>query len=97
MANLNITNVKNETKESTDISAQKKYKIELQAEINKLRSKYQDYNKNPVKKEPEVATTQIQKNLIPNSHHSNARAANQNIGSNNKTEDATYDPDNFKM
>jgi len=28
-----------------EISAQKKYKLELQAEINKLRSKYQDYSK----------------------------------------------------
>lgn len=27
-----------------EISAQKKYKLELQAEINKLRSKYQDYS-----------------------------------------------------
>ncbi len=43
MAALNITNVKNDNNQ--EISAQKKYKIELQAEINKLRSKYQDYNK----------------------------------------------------
>lgn len=39
---LNITNVKDHNPE---ISAQKKYKMELQAEINKLRNKYQDYSK----------------------------------------------------
>lgn len=43
MAALNIVNVKNDPA-NQEISAQKKYKIELQAEINKLRSKYQDYN-----------------------------------------------------
>lgn len=75
MANLNIVNVNEQNKES-EISAQKKYKIELQAEISKLRSKYQDYSK-PVKKEPEE---NLKKSLInqqlPTQNHSNARAAN---------------------
>ena len=30
--------------EDPEISAQQKYKMELQAEINKLRAKYQDIN-----------------------------------------------------
>lgn len=41
MPALNISNVKNDD----DISAQKKYKIELQAEINKLKSKYPEVTK----------------------------------------------------
>ncbi len=45
MAALNIQDVKNSQQNSAqannvEISAQKKYKLELQAEINKLRSKY---------------------------------------------------------
>jgi len=48
MAALNIQDVKNGqhnqalpgTSNTVEISAQKKYKLELQAEINKLRSKY---------------------------------------------------------
>ena len=39
MAALNIQKIE----ASDEISAQKKYKLELQAEINKLRTKYQDY------------------------------------------------------
>jgi formiminotetrahydrofolate cyclodeaminase len=42
MAALNLVNVKNEV---PDISAQKKYKMELQAEINKLRTKYNEFSK----------------------------------------------------
>ena len=43
MAALNINNIKDAVQ--SEISAQKKYKLELQAEINKLRTKYQDYSK----------------------------------------------------
>lgn len=39
MATLNLGNVKNEI---TNVSAQKKYKLELQAEINKLKQKHPD-------------------------------------------------------
>jgi len=45
MATLNIGDVKKQMQGNPEISAQKKYKLELQAEINKLRSKYQDYQK----------------------------------------------------
>jgi hypothetical protein len=37
---VNLVNVKNGEGQNPEISAQKKYKLELQAEINKLRSKY---------------------------------------------------------
>ena len=46
MGAINITNQKDQIQQP-EISAQKRYKLELQAEINKLRSKYQDYSKMP--------------------------------------------------
>ena len=63
MAALNITNVKNDMNQNQEISAQKKYKIELQAEINKLRSKYQDYNK-------------VQYDMVSNQRSANANQNN---------------------
>lgn len=46
MGTINITNQKDpQNNQQPEISAQKRYKLELQAEINKLRSKYQDYSK----------------------------------------------------
>lgn len=45
-AAVNLLEVNDGTNQGQEISAQKKYKLELQAEINKLRSKYQDFTHN---------------------------------------------------
>lgn len=76
MAALNITNTKND-----DISAQKKYKIELQAEINKLRNKYQDYKLPP---KPDVKDHEPSSVPSDRVHHVASRTAPQNTQSTSK-------------